>query len=263
VPPGEQREPAAKAKPAIIVFAREPIAGKCKTRLIPELGAAAAARLADAFIDDALRKAAGLGGRKLVIAASFPGPVRRGKYFVRLARRYGADLVDQGEGHLGRRMARVLCRYADPPGAVLFGSDTPSVPPSFIRQSMVALQRTPVLIAPALDGGYYLVGICGAVPKIFSSISWGGSRVLEQTLGRLHRLGIRYELGPWWYDIDRPIDLEFLAADLTADARRRGSPACPATARLMDEFGLLGPKKSRPSLELHQPKLWDRLPRQR
>jgi uncharacterized protein len=241
VPPRGQRKPEAKAGPAVIVFTREPIAGKTKTRLIPELGAVAAARLADAFIEDALRKAAGLGGRKLVIAASSPGPVRLSKYFLRLARRYGADLVDQGEGHLGQRMARVLSRYADPPGAVLLGADTPSVPSSFIRQSMVALHRTPVVIAPALDGGYYLVGVCGAVPNIFSSISWGGSRVLAQTLGRLHRLSIRYQLGPWWYDIDRPTDLEMLAADLTAGARR-GRPACPATTRLMVELGLLGPK---------------------
>jgi uncharacterized protein len=242
MPPGNLRKPAAKAKPAVIVFTREPIAGKTKTRLIPELGAVAAARLADAFIDDALRKAAGLDGHKLVIAASSPGPVRPSQYFLRMARRYGADLVDQGEGHLGQRMARVLCRYADPPGAVLFGSDTPSVPASFIHQSMEALHRTPVVIAPALDGGYYLVGVCGAVPKIFSSINWGGSRVLEQTLGRLHRLSIRYQLGPWWYDIDRPTDLKLLAADLTADARRHSSPACSATAHLMDELGLLGQK---------------------
>ena len=239
MPPNGHREPAAKARPAVIVFTREPLAGRSKTRLISQVGAVAAARLAEAFIDDALRKAAGLGGRNVVIAASSSGPVHRSKYFLRLARRYGADLVDQGEGHLGRRMARVLCRYADAPGAVLFGADTPSLPPSFIRQSMAALGRAPVVIAPALDGGYYLVGVCGAVPKIFSRISWGGSRVLAQTLSRLQGLSIRYELGPWWYDIDRPTDLELLAADLTTGTR--GSSACPATARLMDELRLLEP----------------------
>jgi uncharacterized protein len=239
---GKLRKPAAKATPTVIVFTREPIAGKTKTRLIPELGAVAAARLADAFIDDALGKAAGLDGCKLVIAASSPGPVRNSQYFLRMAQRYGADLIDQGEGHLGQRMARVLGHYAQPPGAVLLGSDTPSVPASFIHQCMEALHRAPVVVAPALDGGYYLVGVCGAVPKIFSSISWGSSRVLEQTLGRLHRLSIRYQLGPWWYDIDRPSDLVLLAADLIANARRHRSPACPATARLMNELGLFGVK---------------------
>ena len=216
----------------------------------------AAARLADAFIDDALRKAAGLGGRKLVIAASSPGPVRRSKYFLRLARRYGADLVDQGEGHLGQRMARVLCRYADAAGC---GPVWQPTRPRCHRPSFAKVwqrcSRTPVVIAPALDGGYYLVGVCGAVPKIFSSISWGGSRVLEQTLGRLHRLSIRYQLGPWWYDIDRPTDLELLAADLTAERAATAVAACPATARLMDELGLLELESPGLSLELPQPKL--------
>lgn len=219
----------------MIVFAREPIAGNAKTRLIPEIGAARAAHLADAFIDDALRKSVGIGG-KLVIAASSPGPVSDSKYFLGVARRYRAELVDQGDGDLGQRMARVLRRYADPPGAVLFGTDTPSLPPSFIRQSMAALQQVPVVIAPALDGGYYLVGLCGTVPNIFSSIKWGGDRVLARTLTRLRRLRIDYQLGPWWYDIDRPGDLELLAADLTQDANCR--QVCPATARLMDKFGL-------------------------
>jgi rSAM/selenodomain-associated transferase 1 len=233
-----QREPQAKARPAVIVFAREPIAGKTKTRLIPRLGEVDAARLADAFIDDALRKAAALGARRLVIAGSAPGPVRASRYFLRLARRYGADLVDQGEGHLGQRMARALRPYAEPPGAVLFGTDIPSLPRSFIRQSMVALQRTPVVIAPTLDGGYYLVGVCGELPGIFGTMKWGSDAVLKETLERLRRLKIAYQLGRWWYDIDRPTDLELLAADLVRDATR-GRSLCSATARLMDELGLL------------------------
>lgn len=222
----------------MIVFAQEPIAGKVKTRLIPGLGEVMAARLADAFIDDALHKAAALGARRLVIAGSAPGPVRASGYFIRLARRYGADLVDQGGGHLGQRMARVLRFYVNPPGAVLFGTDVPSLPRSFLRQSMAALQRTPVVIAPALDGGYYLVGVCGAIPGIFGPMKWGGDTVLKETLERLRRLKIGYQLGRWWYDIDRPTDLELLAADLTRDPKH-GRSLCPATAHLMDELGLL------------------------
>ncbi|MGO9056182.1 MAG: TIGR04282 family arsenosugar biosynthesis glycosyltransferase [Candidatus Binataceae bacterium] len=239
-----QREPQARARPALIVFAREPIAGKTKTRLIPGLGEVTAARLADAFINDALRKAAALGACRLVIAGSAPGPVRASRYFLRLARHYGADLVDQGDGHLGQRMARVLRPYAEPPGAVLFGTDIPSLPRSFLRQSMAALQHTPVVISPTIDGGYYLVGGRGELPRIFGAMSWGSGTVLEETLERLRRHKITYQLGRWWYDIDRPTDLELLAADLARD-RNRGRSVCPATARLMDELGLLklGPKR--------------------
>lgn len=108
-------------------------------------------------------------------------------------------------------MARVLEPYADPPGAVLFGTDTPSLPHAFIRQSIEDLREAAVVIAPALDGGYYLVGVCGPVPDIFDAMGWGGGRVMEQTLRRLRRLRIPYRLGRWWYDIDRAADLDFLA----------------------------------------------------
>jgi hypothetical protein len=224
----------------VIVFAREPVAGKAKTRLIPYLGAAAAAQLADAFISDALAKASRLGGGRLVIAGSPAGALRPGGYFWRLARHYRADLVDQGGGDLGRRMARVLSRYAQAPGAILFGTDTPSVPAAFLRQSMIALRRAPLIIAPSLDGGYYLVGVSGAVPDVFRAIDWGGPRVMEQTMRRVRRLKIRYELGRWWYDVDRGADLEFVAADLArGPGARHGASGCPATARLLRELGLL------------------------
>jgi len=224
----------------VIVFAREPVPGTTKTRLIPLLGAAGAARLADAFIHDAMTKGAALCAGRLVIAGSARGGARASKYFTALARRFGADLVDQGEGGLGRRMAHVIAAYADPPGAILFGTDTPSLPPSFIRQCMDDLADAPVVIAPAVDGGYYLVGICGPVPDIFDGIEWGSGKVMAQALRRLRRLGIPYRLGRWWYDVDRGADLEFLAADLTRRlCPASGKSACPATVRLMRELGLL------------------------
>jgi hypothetical protein len=125
---------------------------------------------------------------------------------------------------------------------VLFGTDTPSLPRGFIRQSIEDLRHAAVVIAPALDGGYYLVGVCGPVPDIFDGIGWGGGAVLEQTLRRLRRLHIAYRLGRWWYDIDRPADLEFLAADLVraADGGGRRRSICPATFGLLRQFGLVG-----------------------
>lgn len=236
----KDREPEKAGAPAVILFAREPLAGATKTRLIPYLGAEGAAQLADAFIRDALAKAARFGGCRLVIAANSPGTARTGRYFSYLAQRYRAELVDQGGGDLGQRMARVLRLYAPPPGAILFGTDTPSLPTAFLRQSMIALRDAPLVIAPALDGGYYLVGVRGRVPDIFRGIAWGGGRVMEQTLRRVRGLGIRYRLGRWWYDVDRAADLEFLAADLARGlCARRGGAACPATARLLRQLGLL------------------------
>ncbi len=232
----QRRRRSKLSAPAIIVFAREPIPGKAKTRLIPLLGAAGAARLADAFIVDALAKAAKIGDGRLVLAGDSPGSGHAKSYFQSLARRFGAELIGQGTGDLGQRMARLLKRYAGPAGAVLMGTDTPSLPLSFIRQSLADLREVPVVIAPALDGGYYLVGVRGRLPGIFGAMSWGGPTVMEQTLRRLRRSGFPYRLGRWWYDIDRPADVRLLAAELASRKCRTG---CPATVGLMREMGLL------------------------
>jgi len=217
------------------VFAREPIPGAVKTRLIPLIGADGAARLADAFIRDALAKASRINAVRLVLAGTSPGPVGRSRYFQRMARRYGAQLIDQEGGDLGRRMARALALYSEPAGAVLMGTDTPSLPLYFIRQAIEDLRQAPVVIAPALDGGYYLAGVRGPVPDIFGALDWGGKRVMSQTLTRLRRLGVAYRLGRWWYDIDRAADLELLAQALAG----RGRIPCPATVRVLRELGLL------------------------
>jgi rSAM/selenodomain-associated transferase 1 len=241
----------------LIVFAREPIAGAVKTRLIPRLGAVDAARLADAFIVDALTKAASFESCKLVIAGSARGPVQGSEYFLGMAARFRAELVDQGRGDLGQRMARVLALYAEPPGALLFGTDTPTLPRSYIAQSIDDLRKAPVVIAPTLDGGYYLVGVRGLVPDIFRAIQWSSEKVLEQTLRRLVRAGIPYLLAHWWYDIDRAADLEFLVADLTRDpgARSRRA-ACPATTVLLRELGLSAAGKIDATGGRGMPPLW-------
>lgn len=237
----------------LIVFCREPLAGHTKTRLIPRLGAANAADLAGAFILDALAKCRALAPGRIVIAASAPHGAESSDYLRRAARRFGAELVDQGSGSLGARMARALAPYRAG-GAVLFGTDTPSLPPRLLARSVVLLRRAPVVIAPSLDGGYYLVGVRGPMPEIFRAIAWGRSNVLSETVARLRRTGTRYALGPAWYDVDRWSDVALLAAhlermkarDRSASGRRRGgaeppSPPlpCPATARVLQGLGLL------------------------
>ncbi len=236
----------------LIVFCREPLPGHTKTRLIPRLGAANAAALAGAFILDALAKCRALAPGRIVIAGSAPNGAENSRYLRRAAHRFGAELVDQGTGNLGARMARALEPYRAG-GAVLFGTDTPSLPPRLIGRSVALLARAPVVIAPSLDGGYYLVGVRGPMPEIFRAIAWGRSNVLRETVARLRRGGTRYALGPAWYDVDRWSDVALLAAHLegmqmraASSARRRRdaqppSPShpCPATARVLQRLGLL------------------------
>jgi rSAM/selenodomain-associated transferase 1 len=229
-----------KPRPALIVFCREPIAHQSKTRLIGAMTPASTAALSDAFIRDALAKAVSIRPSRIVIAASAAGGADRSKYFKRLARRYDAELIDQGNGSLGRRMARALAPFSSI-GALLIGTDTPSLPAALLAASLGALRRNRIVIAPSLDGGYYAIGVRGAMPPIFTGIRWGSVNVFASTIARLKRADIPYALGPAWYDVDRWPDVLLLAAHLRMLARshRIGSSVCPATESVLARLGLL------------------------
>jgi hypothetical protein len=226
----------APSRRTIIVFTREPIAGATKTRLIPRLGANNAAALADAFALDALAKARAMRLR-LVIAGSSPNGVERSKYFLGLAQRFKADLIDQGGGGLGERMSRVLTPHCAS-GAILFGTDTPSLPIRMLARSAARLNRYPVVLGRSLDGGYYLVGVRGTMLDIFRGIRWGRANVLAVTIARLERARIRYVVAGAWYDIDRWSDLMLLTAHLRIIRRTEPDP-CPVTSHLLRRLGLL------------------------
>jgi len=149
-----------------------------------------------------------------------------------------AELIDQGGGSLGRRMARALELFSSS-GALLIGTDTPSLPAALLDANLGALRRTRVVIAPSLDGGYYAVGVRGALPPIFTAIRWGTSSVFASTVKRLKRAGIPYALGPAWYDVDRWADVMLLAAHLRLLARARRPSPCPATESVLERLGVL------------------------
>lgn len=225
-----------RSRPTIIVFTREPIPGLSKTRLGSRLGARNAAALAEAFTRDALAKVHDL-GVPLVIAGTASGPMQDNHYFLSLAHRFDATLIDQGQGNLGARMARVIARFTAG-GVVLMGTDTPSLPDSAIQRALSLIRHNRVVLGPSLDGGYYLVGIRGAAPDMFRGIRWGGSRVLQQTVARLAKFGIVPALAPAWYDVDRWDDLMLLTEHVRRLARRHVSP-CPETAKMLTRLGLL------------------------
>jgi rSAM/selenodomain-associated transferase 1 len=220
--------------PTIIVFVREPRPGRSKTRLIPALGSDGAALVAHAFAVDAVAKAATL-GVPVVIAGDAKGGVHQSRFFGDLARNYGTRLLDQSAGDLGERMADAISSYA-PAGAVLIGTDTPTLPVSILRVSVAALRRHSIVLGPTLDGGYYLIGVRGDLPPIFSSMRWGGRQVFSHTLARLDRAALAYKVVAGWYDIDRGSDLPTLRAHLRWLAKRPNHP-CPATAAAMARLG--------------------------
>lgn len=219
----------------IIVFAREPLPGAAKTRLIAKLGRANTAALADAFIHDALAKAGAL-GTSLALAGDAASGAANSQYFRALARRHRAALLEQGEGTLGARMRRVIEPFADR-GAILIGTDTPSLPLPLLRRSLALLRSASVVLGPSLDGGYYLLGVRGVMPDIFRGVRWGSASVLAETIARLDRQRLRYALAPSWYDVDRWSDLLLLCAGLRRPSRRAPDP-CPATRRVLARLGL-------------------------
>jgi rSAM/selenodomain-associated transferase 1 len=189
----------------IIVFARAPVPGEAKTRLIPALGAAGAARLHARLVERTLATAcaAGVGAVELCCA-----PDATHTFFAACAARFGVALTAQGAGDLGARMRRALA-VALP--AVLIGSDCPAMTPDYLRGAAGALgDGCDLVFGPADDGGYVLVGANRLNAGCFERISWGGPEVMATQRLRLRAWGLRWtELAPLW-DVDRPGDLERL-----------------------------------------------------
>ncbi len=193
---------------AVIVFAKAPVAGQAKTRLAPVLGADGAAALAARMLRHALAQAtaADIGPVELCAAPDASDPTLR-----RAAADFGATLADQGDGDLGMRMHRALARQlARHPAAVLIGTDVPSLDAATLRQAARLLLDHPVVLGPALDGGYALVGLRQADRRWFDDMRWSQPDVMARTRARLRQAGVCWaELAPV-ADIDEPSDLVHL-----------------------------------------------------
>jgi len=196
----------AASRTTVIVFAKAPVPGEVKTRLIPRLGAEGAARLHAALIVRSLEtaRAAGLGSAELCCAPQADHP-----FFATCAERFGVARTAQIAGDLGARMSAAFDRVVPDAGQVLLmGTDCPALTPEHLREAADALAGgLDAVLGPAEDGGYVLVGLVRPSPRVFEGIEWGGSNVLRDTRTRLATLGWRWhELAELW-DVDRPADL--------------------------------------------------------
>lgn len=197
----------------LVIMAKHPVPGRAKTRLARSIGAGAAAHLATAFLKDLIDRLGDVADRRVL--ATWPDDAEADKFFrQRAGDRFG--LWPQPAGSLGDRLVAAFADHLDRFGdrVVIIGSDSPTLPRDLIESSFVALQEHPVVLGPARDGGYYLVGQQQPVPGLFSEIDWSTSRVLAQTLSRLKAAGVSAQLLPEWYDIDSLEDLKTLAAEL-------------------------------------------------
>ncbi len=193
---------------ALAVFAKAPLAGAAKTRLIPALGASAAARLQRKMILRTLRLAERFRPSGFTLWCA-PDDAQR--FFRALQRRFPLALRPQPAGDLGSRMASAFTAHARP--TLLIGCDCPALKLEHLRSADELLREGyDAVFIPAEDGGYALVGLREAQPQVFKAIDWGSSQVMAQTRQRLCECGLRWaELATLW-DLDRPADLKRLAA---------------------------------------------------
>jgi uncharacterized protein len=192
---------------ALIVFAKAPVPGTVKTRLAPRLDPHAAAALHRELVERTLcvACAAAIGPVELACA---PDPAHPA--FSEWSARFGVSLTAQGEGDLGAKMARALDRAIQTHGrAVLIGTDCPVIDPAYLRDAAARLSAgAEVVLGPAEDGGYMLVGVARSGVPMFDGIKWGSERVLTETRQALARVGVTAVELPTLWDIDRPADYE-------------------------------------------------------
>jgi uncharacterized protein len=193
-------------KACIVVFAREPIAGKVKTRLIPALGAEGAKQVHLQLIS----KIFDLIDHNPLCPAQLW--VDNNPLHPSFEAFKGEHKVQSGDD-LGQRMlnaaAEVLKDYSS---VVLIGSDCPQLDERYLEQALQALEKKNIqaVFGPATDGGYVLIGMKKIIPQIFELIDWGSDKVMQQTRERLQANNIAWHELSALSDIDRPEDLKLL-----------------------------------------------------
>lgn len=182
--------------PRVVVFTRYPAPGAAKTRLIPALGADGAAALHRRLTERTL-VAVRASGLPFEVRVTGARPEAIGAWLG------DAPAVDQGASDLGDRLRR-----AGPPYPTLFiGADAPDLAPDHLCAAALALAGAEVVIGPAEDGGYWLLGLARARDTLFADMPWGTERVYSETLARLATAGVVPAILPTLADLDRPEDL--------------------------------------------------------
>lgn len=210
---------------AVVIFGKTARPGNVKTRLCPPLSEEQAARLYEAFARDVFesvgryveRRASELDDNGAVsgILAWDGGP---DESLVEAGRsQWGFELVEQGDGDLGDRLGRVIAqlRQRGVRSVLVVGTDSPTLSMQQLEVARLHLRRCDVIVGPAFDGGYYLIGLHegpseGPAPEevIFDDIKWSTGQVTEQTWRRATESGLLCELLGFWYDIDTFEDLK-------------------------------------------------------
>jgi rSAM/selenodomain-associated transferase 1 len=212
--------PPEAGKTLLVQFAKAPVPGEVKSRMIPHLTPDEAMALYCDLVRWTSRNLvnARLGPVQLAVAGDTSDALFDGCRLLGVA-----GVVQQSGEGLGERMYRALRAGLETYEAVvLVGSDCPGLDRAYLAEAVASLARVQVVLGPAFDGGYVLIGATKITPEIFRGIDWGSSSVFRQTTGRLAEAGIDWAALPKQRDVDRPEDLPHWEA-----MRGRGVPLFP------------------------------------
>lgn len=194
----------------LIVFARNPSPGSVKTRLIPALGADGAYEVYLKLLQHTLAASSAATGATpaLWLAGGRPNPA-----LAELLQHHPMPWHPQAGGDLGARMHAALSatlQHAE--RVVLIGSDCPGYDTVYLEEAFAALDHADVVIGPATDGGYVLIGARQPIAELLVDMPWGTDQVLAITLQRMNAGGYRHQLLPPLRDVDTADDLDALDA---------------------------------------------------
>ena len=198
----------------IVIFAKAPLAGLAKTRLIPALGAQGAAYLAQQLLIHSVEQAlaADVGTVELCVT-----PSKQHAVWDELQLSKKLQWSNQGAGDLGDRLARVaLQSIANGEVVLLMGTDCPSLTAERIAEAARALTTRDTCLIPVSDGGYALLGLNYHVPNAFIDMPWSTAAVARLTRERILAKGHTFHELAGLHDIDEPEDLQYLPAHLKA-----------------------------------------------
>ncbi|RUL88544.1 TIGR04282 family arsenosugar biosynthesis glycosyltransferase [Tautonia sociabilis] len=217
------------------IFGKRPEPGRVKTRLAAEFGDGFAAEAHEAMLLDTLDSWASdrflaPGGRRVFVYA----PADAGPWFDPIVPPSLA-MQPQADGDLGARLRAFFAGEFEEGATrvVVIGSDSPTLDPSIVVSAFLCLEGKDVVLGPATDGGYYLIGCRPPVPAIFEGVDWGTPQVLSQTLDRLRGTGRSLAVLPPWYDVDAPDDWRLLGSHVRAMRASGLDPSLPRVEALL------------------------------
>ncbi|MDN7025814.1 glycosyltransferase [Methanoculleus sp. FWC-SCC1] len=220
---------------AAAIMARMPVPGCVKTRLVPPLTPAGAARLYTGFLRDTIDRLARLDSIRPFVACTPPAAE---DFFAAIVPA-GFSCIPQAGDDLGERLVSVAGTLFSRGAAatVLCDSDSPTLPGRYIAEAFRRLKTTDIVIGLCDDGGYYLIGMQRHEPRLFAGIPWSSPQVTARTVAVAADLDLAVSLLPPWYDVDTAADLARLCREIAA-LPEGGGVACH-TRRALAAMGLL------------------------